>query len=329
MEPVPGTHPPAGFCQAGGVHSEEMGRAIRLARSTLQWLLGTAREHDGGLAWPIAPSDDEPDPTLYGGTAGVVMALLEAHRHLDDDRYGDGAVRGARWLASAVGDWPDSSLYFGTVGAAAGRTDLSELALAGAADVVARDEAGPAGFLVPHSDAQQRPDLIERYNYGWCHGPTGDAQVFRLLGALTGDRVWDELADRCWYTVIRCGLPGRLRPGFWDNSGRCCGTAGVLALAGDRQVERGEGLDFAETLVADIAERATVDSAGARWSNYEHRVTPGDLEPRVGWAMGSAGIVRELLRHARVASGGDPSYAVNWPDHPPAVPSSRTSRASR
>lgn len=69
------------------------------------------------------------------------------------------------------------------VGRATGRADLVELARAGAADVVARDEAGPEGFLVPHSDPQDRPELIERYSYGWCHGPAGDAQVFRLLRA--------------------------------------------------------------------------------------------------------------------------------------------------
>jgi hypothetical protein len=33
--------------------------------------------------------------------------------------------------------------------------------------------------------------------------------------------------------------------------------------------------------------------------------------------MGNAGIVRELLRFARVSGGGDPAYAVAWPDHPP------------
>ena len=44
------------------------------------------------------------------------------------------------------------------VGHQAGRRDLTRLALAGAADVVSRDKAGPAGFLVPHSDPQHRPE---------------------------------------------------------------------------------------------------------------------------------------------------------------------------
>jgi hypothetical protein len=143
------------------------------------------------------------------------------------------------------------------------------------------------------------------------------------LGALAaGDPGLALLAvtpyHRCWHTVTRSGVPRRIRPGFWDNSGRCCGTAGVLALACDRHAESGGDLAFATLLASDLAARATVDEAGVRWSNVEHRVTPSALEPRTGWAMGNAGIIRELLRFARVTGGADPSYAVTWPDHPPA-----------
>ncbi|WP_328935288.1 MULTISPECIES: lanthionine synthetase LanC family protein [unclassified Streptomyces] len=208
------------------------------------------------------------------------------------------------------------------VGAATGRADLLDLALAGAADVVARDEDGPEGFLVPHSTPRYRPDVIEPVSYGWCHGPAGDAQVFRLLRDLTADPAWSALTDRCWHTVTHSGLPERLRPGFWDNNGRCCGTAGVLALAGDRfaerreQGERQESYDFAGVLVADLVARAIRDGDGARWSNVEHRATPSDLEPCTGWAMGNAGIVRELLRFVRLSRGGDARYAFAWPDQP-------------
>jgi hypothetical protein len=47
---------------------------------------------------------------------------------------------------------------------------MIELAVAGTADVVSRNEAGSVGFLVPHSDPQHRPELIERYSFGWCNG---------------------------------------------------------------------------------------------------------------------------------------------------------------
>jgi hypothetical protein len=403
-----------------------------LARDALEWLLAMAREHGTALAWTGRPDDDELDPTLYSGAAGIVLAFLEGYRHFGDDRYAAAAARGAREIAAAVDrQWELSSLYFGlagmafalhavggalaeraadqaaaralelvrsrfdgerwadqfellggnagialgaaaagdldlavlavtpylaaaeptaggvhwevragmparwhhmahgtlgivcalaAVGHAAGRGDLVELALAGAADVVSRNAAADDGFLVPHSDPQHKPELIERYSYGWCNGPAGDAQAFRLLARVTGDPAWTGLAGRCWHTVTRSGVPARLRPGFWDNSGRCCGTAGVLALACDRQAEQADGLGFADVLAGDLAARATADAEGVWWSNHEHRATPSALAPRTGWAMGNAGIIRELLRYARIRAGQDASYAVAWPDHLPAAP---------
>ena len=418
-----------------------------LALAALEWIEATAVVDGDTVWWSAKPSSAEPDPTLYHGTAGIVLALLEADVHFGGRRWGELAVRGTRWLAAAVDTWDTASypaLYFGTagtafalheaagrlaadgaereaetaraaamrglagvraafdgerwgdayelmfgnagiglaalrlgdaalaeaavtpylrtaeptafgqtweqrrgqparrhhishgtlgiayalavVGTAVGRRDLVDAALAGVADVVARNEAGPDGFLVAHSDPLQIASGIERYSYGWCHGPAGDAQVFRLLAQLADDpdgaggSGWRALADGCWHTVTTSGLPERLRPGFWDNSGRCCGTAGVLALACDREVEDGDGLAFADVLVTDLAQRATVDASGARWSNVEYRASPPELEPRPGWAMGNAGLVRELLRHARITAGRDPSYAVQWPDHPSASP---------
>jgi hypothetical protein len=35
--------------------------------------------------------------------------------------------------------------------------------------------------------------------------------------------------------------------------------------------------------------------------------------------MGNAGIIRELLRYARLRDGHDPGYAIAWPDHLPAI----------
>ena len=247
-----------------------------LAVTAVTPYLTTADRTNHGVNWPVRPSPPRSHHIAHG-TLGVVYALAAAGR-------------------------------------AAGRDDLIEVALAGAADVVGRNEAGCEGFLVPHSDPPHRPDIIERYSLGWCNGPAGDAQVFRLLGQVTSDPRWADLADRCWTTVTRSGLPSRLRPGFWDNNGRCCGTAGVLALACDRIVERRDDFDFADRLVDDLADRAIVDGSGVRWSNHEHRATPPDLAPAPGWAMGNVGIVRELLRYARLRDGGANGYAVQWPD---------------
>ncbi len=273
---------------------------------------------------------------LLGGNAGIALGALAAGDPAlavlavtPYVRTSEPTAGGVHWEVRAGMEARFHHISHGTlgivqalaaVGQATGRPDLTELALAGAADVVSRNEAGPSGFLVPHSDPQYKPDLIERYSFGWCHGPAGDAQVFRLLGAVTKDPAWPVLADRCWHTVTGSRLPRRVRPGFWDNNGRCCGTAGVLALACDRYAERGGDLAFATVLVDDLVSRATIDSSGVRWSNEEHRITPSALEPRTGWAQGNAGIVRELLRFARATTGTGSSYAVTWPDHPAVSP---------
>ncbi|MDL2080359.1 lanthionine synthetase LanC family protein [Streptomyces sp. GXMU-J15] len=270
---------------------------------------------------------------LMGGNAGIGLGALAlgdldlAIRAVEPYlRAAEPTEAGVRWAHRPGVEGRMHHISHGTlgivpalaaIGAAAGRADLVELALAGAADVVARDEAGPDGFLVPHSDPRYGGERTARHNYGWCHGPAGDAQVFRLLRDVLGDASWSALADRCRHTVVHSGLPARLYPGFWDNSGRCCGTAGVLALACDRIAEQGDSRDFADVLVADLADHATRDATGARWRNVEHRATPSTLEAETGWAMGNAGIARELLRWVRISRGGDPDYAVAWPDQPP------------
>lgn len=251
---------------------------VDLALAAVTPYLTTADPTPHGVNWAVRPSPPRSHHIAHG-TLGIVYALA-------------------------------------AVGEAAGRVDLIDLALAGAADVVSRNEAGPDGFLVPHSDPPHRPDLIERYSYGWCNGPAGDAQVFRLLARVADDEAWTALGERCWRTVTSSGLPRRLRPGFWDNNGRCCGTAGVLALSCDRIVEQGDDFGFADTLVKDLSSRAIIDEKGARWSNHEHRLSPSDRKPEGGWAMGNAGIVRELLRYVRLREGETSRYATPWPDHP-------------
>ncbi|MFI5775223.1 lanthionine synthetase LanC family protein [Streptomyces sp. NPDC051658] len=271
---------------------------------------------------------------LIVGNAGIALAALECGdldlAQLAVNRYlhtAEPTTAGVQWEIRTGAVPRMHHMSHGTlgivyalaaVGRAADRPDLVDLALAGAADVVSRNEAGPDGFLVAHSDPQQQHEKIERHSYGWCHGTAGDAQAFRLLShILPDDPAWPALSDRCWHTLVNSGIPRRIRPGFWDNNGRCCGTAGVLALACDRQVEHGDGHDFADVLVADLAARATTDANGIHWSNVEHRETPSDLLPATGWAMGNAGIIRELLRHARITANRDPRYAVPFPDHLP------------
>ena len=92
-----------------------------LALAALEWIEATAVADGDGVWWGGKPSSAEPDPTLYHGSAGIVLALLEAEAHFGDGRWGELALRGTRWLAAAVDTWDTASypaLYFGTAGTA-------------------------------------------------------------------------------------------------------------------------------------------------------------------------------------------------------------------
>jgi len=295
-------------------------QVVRLARGAADWLI------DGHGV-------DREDPCLYHGLAGVVLALHEAHQHFGDDRYRQAVARGADALSAQVDVMEGCSLYFGLADVAFALRALGRDAAAAQALNRVRDRF----------DGQRWNEMFELFmgnagiGLGALHAGDLDLAVLAVphtsprpagpRAASTGrygprrpgrtrDEAWTALSDRCWRTICESGLPRRIRPGFWDNNARCCGTVGVLALACDRIAERGEDFDFANVLVDDLAARATADNAGVRWSNHEHRATPSDLEPRAGWAMGNAGIIPELLRYARLSEDGAAGYAVHWPDHP-------------
>ena len=68
--------------------------------------------------WTGVSTATEPSVDLYSGTAGVVLALLEAYRHSGDERWATAAAAGGRSLARRVDGLDDASLYFGATGVA-------------------------------------------------------------------------------------------------------------------------------------------------------------------------------------------------------------------
>ena len=175
----------------------------------------------------------------------------------------------------------------------------------------------PDGTIaVPHSLPLADPETV--VCFGWCHGPTGTLRLFQLLDRRQPGHGWAGYAEACRRAVRSSGLPARLYPGFWDNLGQCCGTAGVGEMALDRYQEDGdaEWLSWAVTLAQDVLNRRVADESGVRWSHTEHRNDPPDLEPDVGWGQGAAGIASWLLRLARVGVQGPGAAKLWWPDNP-------------
>src|SRR5829696_1956333 len=251
-------------------------------------MLDSADQRPTGLDWPmqagVPRSERSRMPNYSHGTAGVAAALAVA-------------------------------------GVQLGRSDLVDAAVRGAEHLVAIADLADDGCLLPTMDPNTNPD-VQVVTYTWCHGPTGTSHLFTALALAGVETVRGvPVADwrrRCLHSVMTSGLPERLRPGFWDNDGRCCGTAGVgdVFLDAAQRVGGAERayLDFAGRLGDALLERVVRDDDGARWRFLEHRNEEPLLDPSPGWMQGAMGIAAFLFRLARVMEEGMDAPVVDRPD---------------
>jgi lantibiotic modifying enzyme len=274
--------------------------ADELAHQSADLLLAEAEETEDGLDWPFVPRrfwaepDRPPMPNFSHGLAGIGAVLAVA-------------------------------------GATLGRPDLVDAAARGASHFIGLADTSDGGLHVP----RQIPPIDEHDNaFGWCHGPTGSSLLFPALARAGVDTVAGEPV-RSWqrrslHSTITSGIPERRWPGFWDNDGRCCGTAGVVDVLLDAWQGGGPDseLDFALHLCDVLVDRAIRDGDQACWRFVEHRNDDPLLPPGVGWMQGAAGIAAVLLRAARVVGQGRETPAVlrmdNWWALPEELPDHRT-----
>ncbi len=281
---------------AGGEHARQ------IAATGGESLLQAADQAKDGLDWAILPGWPSRMPNYSHGTAGIATALAIAGAALDRDDFIAAARQGAQHLL-AVGSLDDD------------------------------------GLVVPHTLPYSSRD-VDPVTYTWCHGPAGTSHLFAALAHAGVDTVAGlevtRLRQRCLHSILASGVPQRLRPGFWDNDGRCCGTAGVGDVLLDAtqdctdQARAGTLLQAARTMGDALAERAIRDKAGARWRFVEHRQDPPLLPPGTSWMQGAAGIAAFLLRLARVIEDGRDTPVIDRPDQWWAVPARlRTVRTGR
>jgi lantibiotic modifying enzyme len=266
--------------------------SARIATTGGDALLAAADRTTAGLDWGMVPGSPSRGPNFSHGTAGVSAALAIAGTALDRADFVAAAVLGAQHLLD-VGSLEDG------------------------------------GFVVPHTIPPARR-IVEPLTYTWCHGPAGTSQLFAALARAGVEEVGGltvaDLRERCLHSVLTSGVPQRLRPGFWDNDGRCCGTAGVgdvlldAAQDDDDPARAGRWLAGAVTMADALVERALRDGDGAYWRFIEYRDDPPLLAPGTSWMQGAAGIAAYLLRIARVLDEGLTAPVVDRPDEWWAVP---------
>jgi Lanthionine synthetase C-like protein len=321
--------------------------ALRLlASAEVDPVLGRLRNLATAAGWPTTlPRFEGSINDLTLGTAGVVLTGLWAGGELGASvaQVGAQALAAAGQPADPAGrglSWPvhpelpilHPNYSHGTAGVSAalalagarlGRTEWVEAAARGAEHLLAIDNHNDQGLRVPHYLPHPAGNDEEEYAYGWCHGPTGTSYLFLALAAAgvpaIGGHEPLDCYRRCLHAVRSSGVPHRLRPGFWDNDGQCCGTAGVgEAFLDAAQLEAGtpdvaQHLAFAQELADALVDRAIQDDQGARWRFLEHRADPPLLPPGTGWMQGAAGIASFLLRSARVSDSGLHAPRVSRP----------------
>nr|WP_179665836.1 lanthionine synthetase LanC family protein [Nocardioides panaciterrulae] len=300
--------------------------------------------------WVTTLIEDAPERFLTDvvtGTAGVVMAAT----WVGGDEAESIALTGCDALLEAAdrtvgldwGSWPGApsrgpNYSHGTAGIASalavagatyGRADLVEAAVLGAKHLLAVGRLDDGGFVVPHTIPPSKRE-VEPTTYNWCHGPTGTSHLFAALAhagvtEVNGLGVHD-LRRRCLRSVLDSGVPQRLRPGFWDNDGRCCGTAGVGDVLLDAAQDAPDAVDAAALLAAAramgdaLVERSIRVGDRSFWRFVEHRHEPPLLPPGTSWMQGAAGIAAFLFRLARVIDNGLDAPVIDRPDEWWAVP---------
>jgi lantibiotic modifying enzyme len=251
--------------------------ARTLAASAGRRLLERSRADAGGRKWPMDGTSTQLLPNFSHGTAGVAYFLATLFQATQDRAFLDAALAGAAYLKAIANTDGDMCLVFHHE----------------------PDEAGRA-----------------LYYLGWCHGPAGTARLWYRLWEATGDRAWLEWAAKSARAIVSSGIPDRQTPGFWNNAGVCCGSAGVAEffLAHHRATGEAASLAFARRVSAQILTSAVRDAQGIRWPHAEHRTRPAEIAAQTGWMQGAAGIGAWFLHLDAVERGAAPP--IRFPDSP-------------
>ncbi len=275
----------------------------------LEYLKDNALKKGKGVEWSQTTD-------IISGTAGTGLFLVYAAREREDPSLLELAVQagqrlmelgqregsGTKWamdpgyprlMPNFAHGTAGISFFLASLYAETQQKEFLDAALSGARYLqsIAHKEDGVC--LIFHHE----PDGRDLYYLGWCHGPTGTARLFYRLYQVTGDKGWMEWVEKCARAILQSGIPEKQTPGFWNNVGQCCGSAGVaeLFLYLHRITNKPEYIDFARRLTSDLLKRGTRDEAGLRWVHAEHRTRPELLLAQTNLMQGAAGIGLWLL----------------------------------
>ena len=298
------------------------------ALEVLRRLRKRARKAGSGVEWNNTTD-------IIRGGAGIALYLLHASKALDHPAalalaekagkrlvdLGKPAGDGLKWLMQP--NYPRTMPNFshGTAGVAYFLATLHQATkdktfldavLKGAAYLESIAQKTEEGILIFHHE----PGGKDLFYLGWCHGPPGTARLHLRLHQITGEKKWLEAMEQSAAAILLSGIPEKRTPGFWNNAGVCCGSAGVaeffLALHGITGEKR--YLTYARRVTRHLLDASTRTDGVRKWIQAEHRVRPDLLQAQTGYMQGAAGIGLWLLR-LNAFQKGKP-FHLTLPDSP-------------
>jgi lantibiotic modifying enzyme len=185
--------------------------------------------------------------------------------------------------------------FLATLHQETGRKEFLDAALAGARYLQSIAVTTGDTCLIFHDE----PDNKSLYYLGWCHGPVGTSRLWVRLNQIDPKAGWLAWAKKGAKAIQESGIPEKQTPGFWNNVGQCCGSAGVANFFLDLAKLTGDATykPFAHRVVQNILDRATpTPGGGLKWIHAEHRIKPEYTYAQTGYMQGAAGIGMLMLR---------------------------------
>ncbi|HEX6901497.1 MAG TPA: lanthionine synthetase LanC family protein [Thermoanaerobaculia bacterium] len=273
---------------------------------------------------------------IIAGAAGTGLYLLQVARETDNPASRDLAVRaglrlvelgvpeagGLKWRMDPEFKRLMPNFSHGTAGIAyflatlhqeTGRKEFLDAARAGARYLQSIASTQGDGCLIFHNE----PEGKDLYYLSWCHGPVGTARLWVRLHQIDGKAGWLDWARKGAKSILASGVPEQKTPGFWNNAGQCCGSAGVAGFFLDLAKLTGDDSyrAHARRVVRDLLAHATATPGdGLKWIHAEHRIRPEYTYAQTGYMQGAAGIGMLLLQMDATEKGRE--WTFRLPDSP-------------
>lgn len=272
---------------------------LEAALDAAKWIERSAITTEHGVTWPADPNDPKSVGTsLYSGSPGVVLFLLELHRATGDPAFLERAKRGADHLVATLDAEKDSGLYTGLAGIGYTLIETANLTREAKYRDAARRVAERIGALAkPAGKGVEWSDLTD------IVGGSAGTGLFMLYAAKELDEpAFRDLAVKAGHRLVELAKPeaggekwamsprvARLMPNFAH------GTAGIAYFLATLSAETGEQM-FLDHAIAGGKYLQSVAKTDGDMCLVFHDEPGGKDLYYLGWCHGPAGTARLFYR---------------------------------